>query len=195
MASLGTLIKKEVPIAMDYQDLLQTLRLHSPSPNASLAEVREDFEAFYSRFQAAAEAIVEASPLNNALPAFWIQHRDIGPHQCMLFFHGGGFTIGSTRDHTSLCTRLSQAAETRVFSVDYRLAPEHRFPAALDDALTAYRALLAQYDPGDIIVAGISAGGGLALSLLLAMKEQAIPQPPPPSLCRQRWICSLRANR
>ena len=174
---LDTLIKDLVPTAKDYQDLLKMLRLHSPSPNASLAQVREDFEAFYSRFQCDAEARVEASPVNSELPAFWIRHADVEPRHCMLFLHGGGFTIGSTRDHTSLCTRLSQAAETRVFSVDYRLAPEHRFPAALDDALAAYLALLAQYDPDDIIIAGISAGGGLALSMLLAMKQQAIPLP------------------
>ena len=164
-------------ITMAYKDLLETLRTHSPSPDASMEKVREDFEAFYSSFQTDVTATMEASPLSSELPAFWIRHADIKGQHCMLFLHGGGFTIGSTRDHVGLCSRLSQAAETGVFSVDYRLAPEHRFPAALEDALLAYRALLAQYEPHDIIIAGISAGGGLALSLLLAMREQVIPLP------------------
>jgi monoterpene epsilon-lactone hydrolase len=100
------------------------------------------------------------------------------PHRHILFLHGGGFTVGSPALYRHFTWRIASAARARVLVVDYRLAPEHPFPAALDDAVTAYRWLLADgAEPQRIAVMGDSAGGGLALSLLLRLRDQRMPLP------------------
>jgi monoterpene epsilon-lactone hydrolase len=92
--------------------------------------------------------------------------------RCILYFHGGAYIAMSARTHRAITSRLATWSDASVFSSDYRLAPEHKFPAALDDALAAYRALIAAGTPASrIVVAGDSAGGGLALCLLLAARE------------------------
>jgi len=96
----------------------------------------------------------------------------------VLFLHGGGFIVGSPALYRHFTWRIASAAHARVLVVDYRLAPEHPFPAALDDAVRAYRWLLADgAKPQRIAVIGDSAGGGLALSLLLRLRDQRIPLP------------------
>jgi len=96
----------------------------------------------------------------------------------ILFLHGGGFVVGSPALYRHFTWRIASAARAHVLSVDYRLAPEHPFPAALDDAVAAYCWLLGDAaDPQRIVVMGDSAGGGLALSLLLRLRDQSIPLP------------------
>ena len=96
----------------------------------------------------------------------------------LLYLHGGGYVAGSARSHRPMVARLAQAAHMTAIVADYRLGPEHRFPAAVDDALAVYRALLdGGTEPQQLIVAGDSAGGGLALALALALKAQDLPQP------------------
>lgn len=96
----------------------------------------------------------------------------------MLYLHGGGYTAGSPRSHRPMVARLADASHTAAVVPDYRLGPEHRFPAAVDDALAVYRALIADgIDPDRMVIAGDSAGGGLALALALALKAQDLPQP------------------
>jgi epsilon-lactone hydrolase len=96
----------------------------------------------------------------------------------ILYLHGGGYTGGSPRSHRPMVARLAEAARSAAVSLDYRLAPEHPFPAAVEDAVDAYRALLAEgVWPERTIVAGDSAGGGLALALALKLKGEGLPQP------------------
>lgn len=96
----------------------------------------------------------------------------------MLYLHGGAYTMGSPRSHRPLVARLAEAARAVAIAADYRLGPEHRFPSALEDAVAVYRALLELgAEPGQLVVAGDSAGGGLALALALALKNQGLPQP------------------
>ena len=98
--------------------------------------------------------------------------------RCILYFHGGGYVAMSARTHRSLTSRLALGSNARLFALDYRLAPEHPFPAALDDAVSAYGALIAAgADPAGMVVAGDSAGGGLALALLLALRGRHDPLP------------------
>jgi len=96
----------------------------------------------------------------------------------ILYLHGGAFAYGSRRSHGELVAELALAAQARVLFPHYRLAPEHPFPAALDDAAAAYRSLLAAgADPSSIVIAGDSAGGNLALSLLLTLRDRGEPLP------------------
>jgi epsilon-lactone hydrolase len=96
----------------------------------------------------------------------------------VLYCHGGGYYFCSPRTHRSIVFGLATRANASIFSLDYRLAPEHRFPAALDDATAAYRQLLADgIAPGSIVIAGDSAGGGLALATLIALRDAGDPLP------------------
>jgi epsilon-lactone hydrolase len=95
------------------------------------------------------------------------------PHRHVLFLHGGGFIIGSPSLYRHVTWRIAETTGARVLAVDYRLAPEHPFPAALEDAVTAYRWLLANgADPRRIAVMGDSAGGGLVFSLMLRLRDE-----------------------
>ncbi|MCH8499837.1 MAG: alpha/beta hydrolase [Marinobacter sp.] len=96
----------------------------------------------------------------------------------LLYLHGGAYIIGSPATHRGLTGHLAKATGYQVFCIDYRLAPEHPFPAALDDAVAAYQALLAEgYAPGSISIAGDSAGGGLTLALALRLRDEGLPLP------------------
>lgn len=100
------------------------------------------------------------------------------PLGTVLYFHGGAYAMGTAAASVGLASDLARRAQMKVITVDYRLAPEHPFPAAPDDALAAYRALLEiEGDPSRIALAGESAGGNLAAVTLLAIKEAGLPQP------------------
>jgi len=96
----------------------------------------------------------------------------------ILYLHGGAYTAGSPRSHRPIVARIAEAGRSVAVAADYRMGPEHRFPAAVEDATAVYRALLAGgTDPAQLIVAGDSAGGGLTLALALALKAEGLPQP------------------
>jgi len=96
----------------------------------------------------------------------------------IIYFHGGGYVIGSLRSHRGMLSLLGSAAGVRTLAVDYRLAPEHPYPAALDDAVRAYRWLLASgVAPSAIAVAGDSAGAGLAVATLVRARDEELPMP------------------
>jgi epsilon-lactone hydrolase len=96
----------------------------------------------------------------------------------ILYLHGGAFIAMSARTHRALTSRLAHWSDASLFALDYRLAPEHPFPAALEDAVTAYRALIAAgAQPSRMAFAGDSAGGGLALALLVTLRDQQDPLP------------------
>jgi acetyl esterase/lipase len=112
------------------------------------------------------------------VPAEWIIPRGAPEDGALLYFHGGGFLFCSLKSHRALVARLALAGGTRAVSVDYRLAPEHPFPAAPEDCLAAYRWLVQSgIPPRRIVVGGDSAGGNLALVLLLALRESGDPLP------------------
>src|SRR5215468_1444566 len=100
------------------------------------------------------------------------------PDRHVLFLHGGAFIIGSPNLYRHLTWRIASAARSRLLAVDYRLAPEHPFPAALEDAFTAYNWLLTRgADPGRIAIMGDSAGGGLVFSLMMRLRDEGVPLP------------------
>ncbi len=104
--------------------------------------------------------------------------RDTPRDRCLLYLHGGAWCMGSPRTHRGLVADLARGAGVRALSVDYRLAPEHPYPAGIDDCVAAYGWLLERrVDPSRIVVAGDSAGGNLALALLLRLRDAGIPLP------------------
>ncbi|WP_310396943.1 alpha/beta hydrolase [Hymenobacter sp.] len=121
---------------------------------------------------------LESLRLDNRFEAEWLRPRAAHPTRVLLYLHGGGYVLGSLNTHRSLAGSLAQRCGLNVLTINYRKAPDHPFPAALDDAKRAYRWLLRHgHRPHDIVVAGDSAGGGLALALLLALRDAGEPAP------------------
>jgi monoterpene epsilon-lactone hydrolase len=114
----------------------------------------------------------------NGVRSEWTSTPDADHGKAVLFLHGGGYVIGSLDSHRHLAAEVGRAARARTLAIDYRLAPEHPFPAAVDDSLAAYRYLLANGMPsGGITIAGDSAGGGLVVAAMLAIRDAELPQP------------------
>lgn len=108
----------------------------------------------------------------------WITVREQTTARTVYYIHGGGYAAGSPELYRPFTTTLARAAQARVFALAYRLAPEHPFPAALDDAVAGYRWLLAQgARPENTLIAGDSAGGGLTLATLVRLRQEQIPMP------------------
>ncbi len=140
----------------------------------TLEQMRSDWERAYPASVPGICSSVDAG----GVPAAWIGADDARSERVILFLHGGGFRMGSIASHRDLCFRIAQATGCRALSLGYRLAPEHPFPAALEDAVAAYRWLLTQgYVADQIALAGDSAGGGLAVSLMVALRERDIALP------------------
>lgn len=140
-----------------------------------VAQMRADWDALFWRDEIAATTVgVNA----DGVDACWISTAGAQADRVLIYFHGGGFTMGSVRSHHDLMARLSEASGCRVLGVNYRLLPEAGFPAPIEDAVTSYRWLLAQgIAPEHIALAGDSAGAGLAASTLLALRAQKLPLP------------------
>ena len=126
-----------------------------------------------------AEPDVTSEPvLANGVDAAWICAPGAPTDRMVLYLHGGGYIMGSLNTHRDLMGRISRAAQARVLGLDYRLAPEHPFPAAVDDTLAGYRFLLDQgLPPSRLAIAGDSAGGALALAVLIAGRDAGLPMP------------------
>jgi epsilon-lactone hydrolase len=109
----------------------------------------------------------------DGVPAEWVRPEiNVAPDACILYLHGGGYVIGSCNTHRGIASHLAQRTGLSVLVIDYRLGPEDPYPAAVDDALTAYEWLLAAgLEHGRIVVAGDSAGGGLTFATLLALRD------------------------
>ncbi|MBU1746449.1 MAG: alpha/beta hydrolase [Chloroflexi bacterium] len=103
----------------------------------------------------------------------WIVPPRISSKSVILYLHGGAWVLGWYNNHRLLVAHIGQASQSRVLAVDYRLAPENPFPAALEDSLAAYRWLLKDgIEPNQIVIAGDSAGGNLALATLMALRQR-----------------------
>ncbi|MBK9520198.1 MAG: alpha/beta hydrolase [Rhodocyclaceae bacterium] len=113
-----------------------------------------------------------------AFDAEWVSHDASPKRRIIMYLPGGAFVLRMPHMHTGMVSRLCRRADAQALMVYYRLAPEHPFPACLDDAVLAYRWLLGQgYSPEQVVIAGDSAGGGLTLSTLLAIRDQGLPAP------------------
>lgn len=143
----------------------------------SWPESRRTFEAL-AAFTPLGRGVDRRQDTLAGRPALWITPRGTSPRRTLLYFHGGAYLFGSASEYVDLVGRLACAAGVRAVSVDYRLAPEHPFPAAFEDGVASYRALLAQgVAPADLIVAGDSAGGGLTAAVLAGLRAAGDPLP------------------
>lgn len=119
---------------------------------------------------------VEVEPIDaGGIPAEWLTPANTIDGRTILYLHGGGYNIGSLDSHRGTTAHIATACRARALLVGYRLAPEHPFPAAIDDCLAAYEWLVrsARVDPATFVVVGESAGGGLVLATLLAVRDRA----------------------
>lgn len=147
-----------------------------PEEEPPVAEQRAAMEQMAAAFPSEAQHS-EAVELGG-VPCEWIWDDAARDDAVLLYLHGGGYCVGSIATHRNLIAALAKAAGVRALAVDYRLAPEHPFPAAVEDAVAVYAALLERgRDPSKIAVAGDSAGGGLSLALMLSARERGMPQP------------------
>ena len=146
--------------------VIERIKSAPQNPNASLDARRAGMERISERVPA--DVICEKVNAGG-VDAEWIAAPGANADRVILYLHGGGYVIGSINTHRAMVSRIARASNARALAIDYRLAPEHPFPAAVEDATAAYRWLLAQgYKPGKIVIAGDSAGGGLTIVLLLA---------------------------
>jgi monoterpene epsilon-lactone hydrolase len=148
-----------------------------PSTRWSITYQRTQLERL-ARLAHVPEDVVMQATNAGALKAAWFTPREHDPERVILYFHGGAYMIGSINTHREITALIARYASQRLLSVEYRLAPEHPYPAALEDAHSAYFWLIQQgYDPSKISLAGDSAGGGLCMSLMLSLRDAGDPLP------------------
>ncbi len=161
----------------ELKTVVEMLRAAPPIPeNASIEQMRAGMERMTAEAPLPEDVRYEQVGAGD-VAAEWAVAPNARDDRVILYFHGGGYVIGSVRTHRQLVGDLSRAAEAKVLSLDYRLAPEHPHPAAVDDACTAYRHLLESFAPSGIAIAGDSAGGGLTGAALLALRDAGAPLP------------------
>jgi monoterpene epsilon-lactone hydrolase len=157
-----------------------------PEGEPKVAEIRAMFAQMASMFPLP-EGLVHTAIDADGVPAEWVTMPGADAERVVLYLHGGGYVIGSPETHHSLTGRIAAASGARVLAPDYRLAPEHPFPAAVEDATAAYRYLLDHgVSPRRIVIAGDSAGGGLTLAALLALRDSGHPLPAA-GVCLSPW--------
>lgn len=162
------------------------LRRQRESAPRTVEGIRQHFGKMMALFPADPTVTREAVDAGG-VPGEWFTPAEYTADRVLFYLHGGGYVIGSPQTHAALISDVAKACRARCLAIDYRLAPEHKHPAQVEDALAAYRWLLAQgHDPAQMIVAGDSAGGGLTLALLLAARDAALPLPAA-AVCLSPW--------
>jgi len=152
-------------------------RLSQRSGDRDVAEHRASIESLCRMFKPIGP--IRCEPVTaGGVPAEWVVPEGAQPSRAILFIHGGSFIAGSIVSHRTLAGNAAIASKTRALLIDYRLAPEHPFPAAVEDTVVAYEWLLAQgLTPSQVVVAGDSAGGNLTLALLIHLRDRRQPMP------------------
>jgi epsilon-lactone hydrolase len=165
-------------VSQQQRDALEQLLRDAPLDlGGEVAEQRIIFEEMMAAIPVPADVTTSSATLGG-IPVVNVETADADPERVIFYLHGGAYAIGTAASSVGLASDLARRVGARLVSVDYRLAPEHPHPAALDDAVAAYRGLL---DSGvaasAIVIAGESAGAGLAAATLVALKHVGLPQP------------------
>ncbi len=167
--------------------IIDILKERPLDADRSVAEMRADIDALGSMLPLSEDVVLE--PVDaGGVPAAWVTAAGARPGCVILYLHGGGYIIGSIKSHRELAARLSRAAAVRVLLIEYRLAPEHPHPAAVEDATAVYRWLLGTgIAPSRIAIGGDSAGGGLTVAALVALRDAGQPLPAA-GVCLSPWV-------
>jgi epsilon-lactone hydrolase len=159
-------------------EMIRLREIIASRPRATeIAQMRIDADERAKAFVLPGDVTVQ--PVDaNGVKAEWTSTPDADASSVILYLHGGGYVICSLQSHRHLVAEVGRAAGTRTLAIDYRLAPEHPFPAAVEDTVAAYRYLLDRgIRPKRIALAGDSAGGGLVVGAMLAFREAGLPMP------------------
>ncbi|WP_176637321.1 alpha/beta hydrolase [Desulfolutivibrio sulfoxidireducens] len=144
---------------------------------SSIQDFRDQCEQTAARMSRIPEGVRVEPEAMGGVAAEWLRPAAAPGEKVVLYAHGGGYVSGSCAGHRGFVAAFANALGFAALTYAYRLAPEHPYPAAVEDSVAVYRALLARYRPRDILVAGESAGGGLVLALLLALRGTGLPLP------------------
>ncbi len=167
-------------------DVIREIIASHPRP-AGLSERRKRLDALGGQYALPTDVRVEAVDANG-VAAEWTTTPGADPGRVIMFLHGGGYISGSLDSHRHMVAQAGREARARTLALGYRLAPEHPFPAALEDAIAGYRFLLSQgLEPKHIAVAGESAGGGLAIATLVSVRDAGLALPAC-TWCSSPWV-------
>ena len=165
-------------MSQQQRDALDQLLRHAPLDlGGDVAEQRVIFEEMMAAIPVPADVSTSSGSLGG-IPIVNVEVAGADPERVIFYLHGGAYAIGTAASSVGLASDLARRSGSRLLTVDYRLAPEHPHPAAIEDAVSAYRGLLdTGVSPSTIAVAGESAGAGLAAAALVALKDTGLPQP------------------
>jgi epsilon-lactone hydrolase len=165
---------------MSAQELATLIGLMSqggPDLGAPPAQARAEFEGLLASVPIAPDLEFEDARAGG-VPGLWVEAPGVRPDRVMLYLHGGGYVSGSAKGYRPLVGELGRATKARALAIDYRLAPEDPFPAAVDDIVSSYKSLLDAGMPAkSIVFAGDSAGGGLVVTGMMAVRDSGLPLP------------------
>ena len=166
--------------------VLEMIRVRSAETRNTIDDERLSYERIMSTLPIDDDIETERVGVNG-VAAEWIWAPESDKRRVILYLHGGGYVIGSVRTHRVLMAHLARAAKARVLALDYRLAPETPFPGPIDDTVNAYQWLLSEgIEPANMAIAGDSAGGGLVVAALVALKSVGEPLPAA-GVCISPW--------
>jgi monoterpene epsilon-lactone hydrolase len=157
----------------------------------SAAQKQVEFRSIYSRFleQFGPPSDVAIQPVNaGGVPAEWVIPPGATAGRTLLYLHGGGYVVGAPKDYRAMVSHIAREAQAQALTIDYRLAPENPHPAAVEDAVAAYRWLLGNgVEPGRIVLGGDSAGGGLTVATLVSLRDRG-DRLPAAGVCICPWV-------
>lgn len=154
------------------------LRKETVDWNTSIEDLRKQHEKTNHVLAKTPEGMTITPITIHGRKAEWLIPDNAPEDKVIFYTHGGGYVSGSCEDHRAIVSKMAKFTGIRILQFDYRLAPEHPFPAAVEDSIETYQWLLEHgFSPENIIIAGESAGGGLCLSTLVALRDKAIPLP------------------
>ena len=184
----GDRIKGDTKMPSEQFDmLLQMIKARETPEQPPVDVARAEFEEISEMFPIADD--VRCEPVQaGGVQAEWISIEGTTGKRVVLYLHGGGYVVGSLKTHRDLASRVARTAKARTLLIEYRLAPEHPYPAAVEDSVAAYRWLLSEgVAPADIVIGGDSAGGGLTVATLVALRDAGEPLPAA-AVCISPWV-------
>jgi acetyl esterase/lipase len=179
--------REEAMASQGIETVREMLAAFPPMKDHSIQQLRAQMEEWVGSFPLPEGVSAEAVDAGG-VPAEWVKAPGAREETAFLYVHGGGYALGSAATGRHLAAAISEAAATRVLSLEYRLAPEHPFPAAVDDGVAGFRWLVERgTPPGKVLIGGDSAGGGLTVATLVALRDAGDPMPAG-GVCISPWV-------